>query len=233
MKAAPDRAYVQKALRSADAAALALTRVELCHVLAELERVLGAGGPARFVGACFAVGDGPAPDPASDRAGDRTALRYMPLVEGIPEPELKRLPIFEGWKWWDLYARWQLCVGTGRPTEEDAARYRRIVGNREVLEDAGVDDSDILTGAYRFQVDFDADEDWIDEMALCLLCDASEKTVAEVCAREDVETSRPDYARTVIRVAAVRAYLATSPAFVSTTFLDPGDARMTAATAEA
>lgn len=164
------------------------------------------------------------------QAGDKTTLQYMPLINAISEPSLRNLPIYDGWKWWELYARWKLFVGIGCLSEEDKARYRSIISNRNVLKDARVKDSDILVGAYRFQVDFDPNEEWIDENALCLLCDASTRTVAEFCSRKEVETCKSDYVSTVIRVGAVREYLSTSPAFIPTTFLDPDDDRIKAAT---
>ena len=128
-----------------------------------------------------------------------------------------------------MYVRWNLFVGPERPGEEDRDRYRSIINNRTVLEDAGIEDPVIQTGIYRFQVDFDPDEEWIDEMALSLLCDDSAKTVAEVCARDDIETCKSEYHRSVIRVGAVREYLSTHSDFVPTTFLDPDDKRITAA----
>ncbi len=232
MKTVPDHTYVREALEAAETAALSLTRVELCHFLAEVRRVLGAESPERFMCAYFGLQEASLSDQKFDQAGGKTALQFMPLINAISEPSLRNLPIYDGWKWWELYVRWNLFVGTDRLSEEDETRYRSIIGNRKVLNDAHVEDSDILVGAYRFQVDFDPDEEWIDEKALCLLCDLSPKTVAELCSRKDVETCKSDYVSTVIRVASVREYLSTSPAFVPTTFLDPDDDRIRAATGE-
>lgn len=232
MKAAPDHAYVYEALMSAEIAALSLTKVELCHFLVELRRILGTEGPVRFLRSCFGLEERSLPELRIDHAGGKPALQYMPLVDAIGEPSLKDLPSYGGWKWWALYVRWKLFVGDSRLGEEDKRRYRSIIGNREVLEDAGIEDSDILVGTYRFQVDFDPDEEWIDEKALCLLCDVSEKTVAEFCSKNEAETCKADYLRTVIRVGAVREYLSTAPAFVPTTFLNPDDDRIKAAAGE-
>ena len=230
MKAVPNRTYVHEALKSAETAALSLTRVELCHFLVEVRRILGAGSPERILRSYFGLEELSLPDQKIDQTGDEVALQYMPLVHAIGEPSLRNLPIYDGWKWWELYARWNLFVGTDCLSEEDKKRYRSIISNRKVLQDARVKDSDILVGTYRFQVDFDPNEEWIDEIALCLLCDVSEKTVAEICSREEVETCKSDYVRTVIRVGAVREYLSTSAAFVPTTFLDPDDDRIKSAT---
>ncbi len=230
MKAVPNRAYVHEALKSAEIAALSLTRVELCHFLVEVRRILGADGPERIIRSYFGLEELSLPVRSIDQTGAEAALQYMPLVDTVSEPSLRNLPIYDGWKWWELYARWNLFVGTDRLSEEDEKRYRSIISNRKVLHDAGAEDSDILVGTYRFQVDFDPNEEWIDEKAVCLLCDVSEKTVAELCSREDVETCKSDYVRTVIRVGAVREYLSTSDAFVPTTFLDPDDDRIKSAT---
>ena len=232
MKRVPEHTYVREALEAAETVALSLTRVELCNFLVEVRRVLGADGPERFMRAYFELEGGSLSDQKSDQVGDAAALQYMPLINAISEASLRNLPVYDGWKWWELYVRWNLFVGINRLSEEERTRYRGIIDNRKVLEDARVKDSDILVGAYRFQVDFDPDEEWIDEKAVSLLCDVSTKTVAELCARTDVETCKSDYASTVIRVGAVREYLSTSPSFVPTTFLDPDDDRIKAARGE-
>jgi hypothetical protein len=228
MKPAPDRAYVRNAVDSAEKSALSITRVELCHVLKELRRTLGAEGPERFVGSFFGLEGTSLPDLTADRSAGTGPLYYMPLVSAISDGALGELPIYDGWKWWAMYVRWSLFVGPDRPGEEVSNRYRSIINNHEVLKDAGIEDPVIQTGIYRFQVDFDPDEEWIDEMALCLLCDDSAKTVAEVCARDDIETCKSEYHRSVIRVGAVREYLSTHSEFVPTTFLGPDDERIKA-----
>ena len=226
MTAVPEDAELQKALRSSEVAALALARVELCHFLAEMRRVLGAEGPERFLRSYFGDEALSLSARGIDRSAAKPALQSMPLVEGLSDKALRALPLFDAWKWWALYARWKLFVGPRPVAAEDMIRYRRIVGNRAVLRDAGIDDDAIDAGAYRFQVDFDPDDEWIDEKALCLLCGLSEQAVAALCARIEDQTAKADYSRTVIRVGAVRDQLAASPTFVATTFLDPDDERI-------
>ena len=187
-----------------------------------------AEGPARFVRSLFGREGTSLPDLTADRTAGTGPLYYMPLVSAISDASLRELPIYDGWKWWEMYVRWTLFVGPDRPGEEVSNRYRSIINNHEVLKDAGIEDPVIQTGIYRFQVDFDPDEEWIDEMALCLLCDDSAKTVAEVCARDDIETCKSEYHRSVIRVGAVREYLSTHSEFLPTTFLGPDDERIKA-----